>query len=359
MRARVGELIVLLVVVSTFSFSIAYSNFLSILSVKEERYHMLKFNKKQDVKPYEDEYIYRMYFNKELEKSQEIFVQYRILVPYLARLVPFVPYKIFGPNHKWDKIDILFWNFTVINFFFLIGIGIVIYYLVRGFGMSSMEGLLGSMLFYGIATVVRSGAYPSTDTGSYFFLFLAALAVQRQNLWLLMSATTIGIFVKEQVAVVLLLIVLSPVRWDRRLRLIIGIVPAFAIYLIIRLCIWPVENDYMFRGQFVSGIPIALKDLITPRGMARIFGNFSFLWLFCFYSIFRSKLPLLLSRWLWFVPLLLILTIMVGGRHFHRHLLPACIVIIPLAVIGLNDLLTKYRNINTNHKLKAGNHIEK
>lgn len=263
---------------------------------------------------------------------------YRILVPYLARLVPDPSSHMFGAGRQLDETSRTAFKFAVVNFAFMIGIGVVLYHLNRGFGLTVAQALAGAGLFFSLTHVVRSGGGPVAEIGYWFFLSLAALAVQRQNLWLLTLVTAIGVFAKEQMVWIGLLVLLSPFGLRQKVRLVVALAPAVILYLLWRIWGASTVGDSVAVGPIGTRLWANLTRLPNLHELLTITMAFGLLWIPALWALLRGSLPMLLSRWAWFILALLVFNRMMGLGNV-RHATAGFIVVVPLAVLGLSRWL--------------------
>jgi hypothetical protein len=327
-RYKVGRLVVLFVITGNLALSVVVNSYSAFDPAKPPGRGFSKSDSK---------FYLAMYFGEPVDNH----ARYRVVVPYLARLVPDIPSsQFFNPNRSFDRVSLPSLKFAIVNLVFLIATCVVLYYLIQGFGLSPIQGLLSGLLFLSLLTLVMFGGTPMIEPAYFFFLALAVLAVQRQNVWLLAVATIIGVFTKEQVLLVVILIALSPLAWQRRFRLLVGVLPAIVSYAAARLWLAPAANDLFLSGQFLGKVPRAVQvQLFSLYGMARFFLTFGLLWVPFIYALVRCRVPTVLKRWAWFIPILFIGMIALGGgieSGAFRHMAAAFPIVIPLALIGLD-----------------------
>lgn len=327
-RQETRRLVVFLVVVITLSFSIVYAN---VQTYDPELTPATGY-------PDSADYI-KMYFREAGTGVRA----YRPLVPYLARLVPDLPPWLFTPGRSWDRWTEAAMKFGVVNFLFLVGACIVLYLLQRGFGLSYLEALLGVFLFLGSRTVVRSAGLPMTDTAFFFFFSLSLVAIQRNNLGLLLFANTVGVLAKELVMLAIPLILLSLLAWRRKAWMLLAAVPGVVLYVVVRLSLAPSPLDSYATGQILSYVDDQLRALATPNGLINLFLSFGLAWIPAIYALTVSKSPALLKRWSWLIVIVLV-GVVLGSGNLDRSLFSAFPVVIPLAALGLCDWLARASN---------------
>lgn len=324
-RSNIPQLkkaLAVLVIIGTLAFSIVYNNFQTFDPIQS------RGSAFADADLYID-----LYYGRSPEVLRN---PYRILTPYLARLVPDPWLSAFGVSRELSEVSRATFKFAVVNFGFLVGTSSVLYALMRGFGFALLEGLASTLLFLSLTHVVRAGGGPVAETGYWFFFALAALAIQRQNGWLLAVTMLIGMFAKEQMVWVGLLVLLAPFALRRKLLLLGALVPAGLLYLIWRFGFMPVG----------TGVRIPVSTILWSR-LARlpslnegltILLAFGLLWLPAIYALLRCTMPSLLARWIWFVPALLVFNRLMNLGNV-RHTTVGFIVVVPLAIIGLRAWL--------------------
>lgn len=319
------QLIVLLVVVVSLSFSIVYSN------VQTYDY------KQAEVTGYSDsvEYI-KMYLG---EPEMDI-GSYRPLVPFLARLVPDLPRWLFAPTRYVDYFFNVAIKFGILNFFFLICACLALYILQQGFGLNYLEAFLGVVLFLSSQTVVRSAGLPMVDAAFYFFFLLSAIAIQRNNLWLLFFAFTLGVLAKELVVILSIpLILLSFFSCQRKCLMFLTSIPAVLLHIWVRFTIAPSPLlDKVLTGWTLKYIKYQLLLLITPNKLINLFLSFGLGWIPAIYALTACKVNSLLRRWSWLI-LVVFIGVLLEGSNFARNTFSAFVVVIPLASLGLSKYL--------------------
>lgn len=318
------QLIVLLVVVISLSLSIIYTD------VQTYDYKLAP------VIGYSDsvEYIKMYLGNPEMDIGA-----YRPLVPFLARLVPDLPRWLFTPKRHFDYFATVAMKFGVVNIFFLIGACLALYILQQGFGLDYFQAFLGVVLFLSSQTVVRSAGLPMADTAFFFFFLLCAIAIQRNNLWLLFFALTIGVLAKELVVLLSIpLILLSLFSWRRKVQMLFATTPAILLHIWVRFTIAPSPLDKVLRGETLQYLNCQLLTLTTPNGLINLFLSFGPAWIPAIYALRACKVNLLLKRWSWLILIVFIGVLLLYG-NFGRNTFSAFPVVIPLASLGLSKWL--------------------
>lgn len=264
---------------------------------------------------------------------------YRPLVPLLARLVPDLPTSLFTQGRSFDRFNAAAVKFGVINLLFLIGACIALYALERGFGLSYFEALLGVLLFLGSQTIVRSAGLPMIDTAFFFFLSLCMIAIQRNNLWLLLFSHTVGVLAKELVLLSIPLLLLSLLPWRRKALMLLATVPGIALYALVRMTFAPSPVDDYVTGQILSRVDDQLRALLTVNGLLNVFLSFGIAWIPALYALVACKVPILLRRWVWLIPIVVV-GVILGAGNWGRTTFSAFPVVMPLASLGLSRWLT-------------------
>lgn len=319
------QLIVFVLVVVSFSLSIVYTN------VKTYNPQFATYIGHDDSIDY-----VKMYFGEPVWGIRA----YRPLVPLLARLVPDLPDWLFTGHRSFDLFARVAMKFGIVNFFFLLGACVALYFLQRGFGMSYFESFLGAMLFLSSQTVVRSAGLPLADTAFFFFFLLCMISIQRNNLWLLFFAHTIGVLAKELVILSIPLILLSLFPWRRKAGMLFVVVPGILLYGVVRVTFALSPLDDYITGGTLRYCTTQLLYLTTPNGLINVFLSFGFAWIPALYALTRCKIPLLLKRWSWLI-LIIFIGVLLGRGDLGRSTFNAFPVVIPLASLGLSRWLAK------------------
>lgn len=264
---------------------------------------------------------------------------YRPLVPWLARLVPTIPASFFVPDRKITSEYQVAIKFGLINFIFLVGTCLVLYALLRDFGLSFFIALIGVFLFLTSQTIVRGAGLPMTDVAFFFFFTMAILAMKRQQFWLLLFACTVGVAVKELMLLCIPLVLLMPIPWKERLKLLAAIVPAIAVYVIIRLYMPnTLPSDGYLIARLITYLDDQIRLLLRPNGWINLFWSFGFAWIPAIYSLFAAPLPKLLKRWAWLLPIVAV-GVFLGAGNLSRSIFTAAPIVVCLAAFGISRML--------------------
>lgn len=271
---------------------------------------------------------------------------YRILVPFLAGLVPNPPVGLF--SERPNPARVIAYKFGVVNLIFLVGAALLLHLLQTGLGLRYLESLLGIVLFLGSVPVVRSAGLPMTDTAFYFFLVLSLLAVQGDRPGWLVAAVGIGVLAKELVLLVLFALLLTHLPVRRKGWHLAALVPGAAIYIGLRLTL---EEAGAGAYNILVADPEArlaqsLGHLSTLDGLVDFFIlSFGAAWLPAAWAAFGCRLPPLLKRWAWLVPIVFV-GVLTGGGNLGRSTFTAFPIVMPLAALGLGSWLTGLRDFS-------------
>jgi hypothetical protein len=324
-RERVRQLILLLVIVISLSFSIVYTD------VRTFDTQLIVTNGYSDTASYLD-----MYFGK----RGNLIGTHRPLVPFLARLIPDLPFYLFPSSSPVDPLMMAAIKFGLVNLFFLIATCLALYALERRLQLSFFEAFLGVILFLSSTTVVRSAGLALTDTAFFFFFTLGIIAIQQNNLLLLMLVQAVGVLAKELVIILIgALILLSSFSWRRKGLMLLTVLPAIVLYKVVA---YPIGSPLSIAGWIISKAPLSLQEqllaIVTPRGLVKLFFSFGLAWIPAIYALVVCKVPLLLRRWSWLILIVFLGDLFFLG-NFDRTTFNAFPVVIPLAALGLSKWL--------------------
>jgi hypothetical protein len=267
--------------------------------------------------------------------------RYRVLTPWLASMVPFLPPAV-TQFYDIDASKTLKFKFGVVN---LVGMTLAawtLHLLCRRLGYSARESLLGSLLFLTSFHVVNYAGLPLVDAWGYFFLVLSVLAMVQDRLWLLCAAMLVGMIEKETTALVVLYALLMPRPWKYRARALMACLPGLVAYAIFRFALYPTDLGYNYSlaaalgGVLHAFIPNKLWIYIAfDGGMA-----FGFVWILALLGwwIHRSEPDHVVARLAPVVPLILLVPFAIGS-NIGRIWFLAFPIVIPLALDGLRRLV--------------------
>ena len=252
---------------------------------------------------------------------------YRPLVPFLAHFVPSPPRALYSAGHSFDQFSIVAARFAILNLLFLIGTCILLLIYQKGFGTDHWTAFLGVLLFLGTENVVLLSGVPMVEIAFSFFFLLSLIAVQRNNAWLLLLAMTIGVTAKELVLLAIPMIVLSTAPWRSKRWMLAASIPSLAVFALV----------VARSGNPPTGSADLFLDfgaLMNPKVAFELFVAFGLAWIPAGYALLRVDVPLLLKRWAWVLPMVLVPPFLVGSS-WSRCAWMAFPVVVPLAALGL------------------------
>jgi hypothetical protein len=268
--------------------------------------------------------------------------RYRLLTPYLTRLVPFLP-RCVTQFYNIDPDKIIKFKFGVVNLLGLACAAYVLFLLSRALAFSALEALLGSLLFLTSFPVVNFAGMPLVDAWAYFFLVLAFLFLLQRRYWLLSIAVLVGMMEKETTALIVLYCLLMPRPWRERGTAILACLPGLLAYGVFRFVLFPTCVGY---GYGVLSDPIRLLRCFIPcrqwifitldGGM-----TFAVVWFLGVYGWWRARQAgdRMLFRLGFAVPLIMLAPFASGRIWFL-----AFPVMIPLALTGLHPIIANARD---------------
>lgn len=259
---------------------------------------------------------------------------YRVLVPALARGLPFAPK----------------WSFRALAIAFLWGTGVLMYYLLRGLGQERLLALLGVALFHSLNFGTKFLLYDFwlTEPALFFFSTLAMLFLVRGGAgaasgMIVSSALCLSVLSKESALFVLPLAYTMTARrlLDRRafvFAAVVGLAPT-AIYLLERKVV-PASNVYSplaLFSQFGAGrLTTELGGIIRGGTL----GAWGVLTLVLMLLGLRRSAGFAL-RSLPFIALVYLQPLF--AENVDRLLVFGFLVVIPIAVAGLATLASAAR----------------
>lgn len=327
-RLRTGQLAIAFVVFGNIAFSTTSASFTAIDPALSA-----------DAVLRSDPAIYvSTYYGRPVPDS---WAKYRVIIPFLARLVPDVPSNLlYGPDRPFSDDSLVIMKFAVVNLSCLVATAVVLWCFTSNMGFAFWQSLLAGMLFLSTNLVVKLAAYPLSDAGYWLCLALAAIAIQKQHVWALAAVMLIGVFVNEQLFLVVVLVALSPFSRSSRMRMLLAVLPAAVAYSLARLRLGPLVSDYHASGMFVGHLAEAVRGELTPQNLIRLVLSFGLLWIPGVYAAVRCSLPPLMRKWVWFLPIEYASSIVLGAGSpvgSPRFLVATYFVVVPLAVIGMSS----------------------
>jgi hypothetical protein len=180
--------------------------------------------------------------------------RYRILVPYLARLIPSPPAMLIE-GFEIDPIKITKFKFGIVN---AIGIALtawVLFFFCSRLGFDRSLSMIGSFLFLTSFYILNYAGLPYIDAFAYFFLISCLYATLENRNFMLFSLFAVGIFAKETIVLTLIYIVFREQSWPQRLKKIVLCLPGLVAYLYVRLIVMPTNIGSNYTSdQFLKVI---------------------------------------------------------------------------------------------------------
>jgi hypothetical protein len=264
--------------------------------------------------------------------------EYRVLTPWLARIMPEPPRALFAGDRQVSADWIARVRFAVVNMCFLFLTAIALFYFLRTFEFSILESILGTLLFLDCTPVVQQSGFPMIDPSAYFFMILGFLAIRLDLPLLLMAAAAIGVFAKETNFALIFAALLAPMNARRKLLTIGSLIPSVVIYAFVRYSIPPSIGGGLFETWYGPAPVAYIRSLFVPNRALDLLSSFGFLWLFAILALVFCELPKILKRWSWFIVVVLG-TMIVTQPNLGRELILTFPVVIPLALFGIRRCL--------------------
>ena len=264
-------------------------------------------------------------------------LRYRVMTPYLARALPEIPSLMYSSSRQLSEEWVIEARFAVINFGFLFATAVVLFYYLHSFGCSPLESILGVFIFLVCPSVTEYAGRPMVDSAAYFFLLLGFFSIRNEATVSLAFVSLLGVFAKETTLFLPLAVILAPLGHHLKIKMLLAEVPSFVAYLWLRKILSTQGHQTLLGDSSFSGI-MPLTSLIRPNVMIDLFTSFGMLWIPAVLALNRADTPLILRRWFWFVPFLIVL-IVAQNLNLGRILFLAFPAVIPLVVFGLRPLL--------------------
>lgn len=301
---------------------------------------MAKFNVQEDGNPDMVKYI-ALYQGTPIQEIPKPFC-YRVLTPYLARLVPFPEKNPISGYLDVNKEKIILFKFGVVNALGVAVAGYVLYLLALQFGFSLYESILTSLLYFVSFPTVNYTVTPLVDALAHAFIAVGLYCVLRQKTWILAMVFALGMFAKETTILVFLSIPLLYGIKRQTLILASTCVPGLIGYAVFRFLLFP--TDYGYNYPFWETV-IRIAHLFIPGSrmlwnLYEIIIAFGPLWIFMGMGFLKIKKvpqhPLLRLSGLTVV---LITACLIIGENMGRILFLGFPFMIPLAFLGWKSAL--------------------
>lgn len=196
---------------------------------------------------------------------------WRVIVPFLAQLIP-AGFEV---------------SFGVINIAAMTVAGVALYYLLKGWGAESRASLIGVALFYLSHTVLRFGGIPLVESPALAIMFTAMLAAERCKWLMFLLVVTVGMFVKETTAIMLMYPWLMAGSNVSRLRWSAFALPGIAAYAVFRFVVAPVEVGYGYSltAWFENLVALFVPNMESLGDWRAIVLSLGIVWVFLFMGL--------------------------------------------------------------------------
>jgi len=286
--------------------------------------------------------MYQGHSLKEIPKPY----RYRILVPYLARLIPTPPsFLMKGFDSSPEKVIKL--KFGILNAIALAFAAWILFFFCRRLDFNLQLSILGSLLFLCSFYIVNYSGLPLTDASAFLFLTGCLYAILANNNWLLGLFFTVGIFAKETIVLAFVYIFFQNKKLSSKLQKFILCVPGLLSYLCLRFFYLPTNNGYNYTIDRL-GITIASY----AHGFAPWFWAafnfllvFGILWFFAWrgLKITLKEKDIKVLELLPILPVVIVVPFVIGS-DLGRIWFLSYPVIIPMALKGINYYLIDPRS---------------
>lgn len=176
--------------------------------------------------------------------------RYRILTPILVKASSyFLPFYNPSINSKLSETDKqYFFTYHVVNFLFLMSSSVLFFYFFwsifkTNFVLSYIGCMLYILSFYNIISTLSV----SVDGGTYFFIILGLISYYKQQRWLLLIISLLGVFQKETVVLILIIFLfLESIKARKFLIEFLYVMPSVLAYQIFKFISPPPNNPWHF-----------------------------------------------------------------------------------------------------------------
>ena len=275
--------------------------------------------------------------------------QFRIIVPRLAAVIRLVIVKFVPKSTNYASIDSL--SFYIANFFFSSLAAFIFFLFLQNLGFSFFLMLLGIYMFCASRLVVLATGTPLVDSVFYLAIALLAFCIQRKNSILLVVCFPFMLLCRE--AMLIYVGVMICEKAFRKWHIFLAIVLGFILYNIIRWQIGfsqasidaGIVKDPVFQSLIRHGADtfVNLKRYLTLSGWHNLLCGFGPFIIFAVIGVVDhlkgKKYEITFSLWL-FIPISLAFTLL--SSNFGRMFFPTFVIVIPLALIGVEWLYKQY-----------------
>lgn len=266
--------------------------------------------------------------------------RYRILVPWLASLVP-VPGALLDGIYEVSPEKLVSLRFGVVNSVALAAAAGCLFALLGLWGFAPSERLIGSLLFLTAFYVVNWATTPMVDAAAYAFLTAALWCALTQRGPALCAVVCVGMFAKETLVLSVPLVLLLVRERAQAWRLCAWCAPGMLAYAIFRLQL-PTELGYRYDPATLLahfrrlGSPARLAWLAID--LVQVYGALWILAALGWRALRQPAHPL--ARGVWILPIVFALPLVLG-TNFGRIWFLSFPVVIPMALLGLRRVLAE------------------
>jgi hypothetical protein len=267
--------------------------------------------------------------------------RYRVFTPLLARLVPAPPQPLLR-YFDMDADKLVKYHFGMVNLLGLALAGLLMVGFCEALGFTTLEGLLGALLFYTSFTVVNFAGTPLVDAWAYAFLMLGLVAALRGSMAWLLVAALVGMLAKETTLLLVPAVLLLGGPPRTVARKLLALLPGVIVYLVFRFVFYP--GGYGHPGDPGTAWSTLISRMQQgPYWAFLLFDGgvaFGLLWPLAAVGAWslREARHHPLMRLAWLVPGIMLVPFLIGSNvgRIWFYAFPA---LIPLAVTGIRQLL--------------------
>jgi hypothetical protein len=188
-----------------------------------------------------------MYEGQSLSEIPKPF-RYRVLVPYLARLVPAPPASLTG-GFEMDEIKVTKFKFGIVNAFGLALTAWVLFFFCCRLGFDRSLSLIGGLLFLTSFYIINYAGLPYVDAFAYFFLIVCLYAMLADHKKMLGIFFIVGIFAKETVVLAMIYPFFRYKNWRCKWQQLAACLPGLSAYLLLRYVVLPTSKGFNYNSD--------------------------------------------------------------------------------------------------------------
>jgi len=203
------------------------------------------------------------------------------------------------------------------------------------------ESFSAALLFLTSFFVVTYYTVPMVDSMAVLCMILCFYAILRKNLLMLSMSFLVGVFVKEALFIIPLVVMVSERRFFS--KMLLACLPGTIAYILFVKFSGPTSGAYLFctlgnMAKLKNSLASGIREF-TLYSIIEHVQTFMFLWILFIYALWKKLKPDMLRRQAWLLLLPFIVPFLVNSAAVGRVAFYLFPIVIPLTISALKNII--------------------